>query len=314
MKQEEWEQELIKKYQQPLFGNITRYQHIERLGHLRVQGLLDGGVIIQNKIDGANLSVFWTERGLAIGSRTQLVSLGKNPDHGFKGAVEFILNNPNYEKLVQEYKWVLRGEWLVLHSLLYDKDKMKKYYVFDVQDENGKYIHPRIYIPILQKFNIDYIPVLTILNNPSVEEITTYATGPDEFGAQEKEGIVIKRYNFVNKFGETVWAKLVSADFKVKNKTMIRATKRDAPEIHFASKITEDVVLKTIHKLNTKMGQIDIKSMPMILGIVWYDLFTEELWDFVEKNKVAEFNFKLARQLAIDKIRTIALAYFNGVL
>jgi len=54
---------------------LTRYTHIERLGNEEVEGLLDGECVIQNKIDGTNLTVAWYDEpiGLVIASRNNVV-------------------------------------------------------------------------------------------------------------------------------------------------------------------------------------------------------------------------------------------------
>lgn len=301
----------------PLCADIPKYQHISRLTNDETEGLLDGDVIIQTKIDGANLSVAHTEeKGHIIASRNNAKSVGGKPENGFRGAVEYCLGHSGLMSLSKQY--ILRGEWLVRHSMNYPKEYMQHFYVFDVQRyEDHSYLHPDEYIPLLEKCDIKYIPVLARLTNPTMDELIKLAEGPDEFGAEQKEGIVIKRYDFVNKYGRVQFAKLVNESFKIKNKLAFRPKNADDITIKFASEVvSQHLVLKVIAKIKAENSNnnITIRQMPQILGLVWYDTFTEELWDFVKKNKVKEFNFYAAKKLVETATREIALAYFNGIL
>src|SRR6266480_2784444 len=76
---------------------IKTYTHIERMGHEDLEGILDGHVIVQDKMDGANLSVAVVSKRIVIGSRNQAIYISEidNPHEatGFNGAIEYILNH-----------------------------------------------------------------------------------------------------------------------------------------------------------------------------------------------------------------------------
>jgi len=317
MNNEEFQAKLNERGNYPLC-DIPKYQHVSRLTNDETAGLLAGNVIVQTKIDGANLSVAWTEeKGHIIASRNNVVSMNGEPIEGFRGAIQYCLEHIGLMTLSKVY--ILRGEWLVRHSMNYPKEYMQHFYVFDVQryDKDHSYVHPDEYIPLLEKCGIKYIPVLARLTNPSMEELAKLAEGPDEFGAEQKEGIVVKRYNWINKYGRIQWGKIVNETFQVKNKLAFRPKKTDDAAIKFASEtVSAQLVLKVIAKIKTEdpNNDITIKKMPHIIGLVWHDVFTEELWDFVKKNKVKEFNFFEAKKLVDTATREIALAYFNGIL
>jgi len=317
MNKEEWREKLEERGESVLIDGISKYQHVSRITNDETEGLLDGEVIVQNKIDGANFNVAWTsERGHIIASRNSAKSLGGEPKVGFRGAVEYCLNHPGI--MLISKRFILRGEWLVRHSLNYPKDSMHHFYVFDVQRyEDHSYLHPDAYIPLLEKYSIRYIPILARLTNPSIEELTKLVEGPDEFGAEQKEGIVIKRYDFVNKYERVQWGKIIHPSFEIKNKLVFKPKNADDITIKFASEtVTQHLVLKTIEKVKSEDpdGNINIKQMAQILGLVWYDVFHEDLWNFVRDQKVSDFNFHDARKLVYQATREIAVAYFNGTL
>ncbi len=294
---------------------VPRYQHIERLGNTEVEGILDGPVAIQTKIDGSNLTVAYDKAvGVIIASRNNVISVGGNPISGFNGAIEYILRNSEYYELAQEY--ILRGEWLVPHTIRYPKEVYHKFYIFDVQKyETFDYLTPEEYEPMLDRLGLPYIKS-KLVDRPTADDLIKLIPGPDEFGAEQKEGIVIKRYNFINRYGRVNWAKLVSKEFKEQSHLMMGSTKKDDPELRFAEKnIDQAFILKIIGKIKDENeGKIDIKKMSQILGIAWYDTFTEELWDFVKQNKITVFDFGKARKLIEQKTRQIALDYFNGLI
>lgn len=317
MNTEKFQAKLEEKRNHPLCEDIPKYQHISRLTDDETEGLLDGDVIVQTKIDGANLTIAHDSfKGHIIASRNNAKSVGGEPKNGFRGAVEYCLGHSGLMTLSKQY--ILRGEWLVRHSMNYPKECMQHFYVFDVQRYGDhSYLHPDEYIPLLIKYGIKYIPVLARLSNPTMDELAKLTEGPDEFGAEQKEGIVIKRFNFVNKYGRIQWGKIVHEGFQLKNKLAFRPRNADDITIKFASEtITEHLVLKIIAKIKAEdpNNDITIRKMPQILGLAWYDVFTEELWDFVKKNKVKEFSFYTAKKLVEAATREIALAYFNDIL
>jgi len=335
MNQDEWKEHLDAQRGKPLCELIPgiplfKYQHIERMDKPDVKGLLDGEVIVMNKLDGANLSV---AKGI-IASRKNVISRNGEPKAGFKGAVEYVLAHAGIQKLLDgrnfSRKWILRGEWAIRHSLTYDANTYGHLYVFDVQTWDGQYVHPDVYIPILEAHGIKYIRVLARLSHPKPDELTALSQGPDEFGAAQKEGIVVKRYDFVSQYGRTVWGKVVSADFRVKNKLAFHVSKKEDPELRLARVVTAQFVLKVIHKIeDAKYGKdfagssesdmnpgpehkAVIRDMPQILGRVWYDVIQEELWSFLKQERVDLFSFKKARKYVETAARETALAYFNG--
>lgn len=308
---------LAEKCTGSLYGGwLSKYMHIERLGHQECAGLLDGEVIIQNKMDGANLTIAHDpEKGVIIASRNQPVCVGGHPAQGFNGAIEYILDHPHLQSIAAQGH-VLRGEWAVRHSLNYNQSVYKHFYLFDVQDaETHRYMHYDRYMELIDGKEIKSIPVLARFTNPGLSDIEPLIHGPDDWGAAQKEGIVIKNYSFVNKFNNTVWAKMVSADFKEKNKLEFGATRYDPHELAYAAMLTQEDVLKVIHKLGDAAAEgPSIRHMGEVLGRVWHDHWQDRLWDFVKKEKVKAFNFGEAQRLVLQKTRELALAFYNGTL
>jgi ATP-dependent RNA circularization protein (DNA/RNA ligase family) len=226
------------------------------------------------------------------------------------------MNHSGIQTMATLKQFALRGEWLVQHSTVYDKEKYGHFYLFDVQwCTTGAYVHPDQWMQYAEEYDVRYIPILARLNRPTIEALLEYTKGPDEFGAKQKEGIVIKRFDFSNEYGRTTWGKLVSADFIEKMHAAMGATNDDPPEIRFVARIvTYGFIQKTMKTIEDTLGRkLVIQTMPRVLATVWKDAFTEELFDFVRKEGVSKFDFRLARRLTEQKTRDVALAYFNDV-
>ena len=338
------------------FGDVTKYQHVERLGSENVEGLLDGfPLVVQEKIDGCNLSVWLgDDGGLCIASRNHLLyglDGGATEDgKDFRGAVAYVTTHHGISDLLEAHPdWVLRGEWLVKHTVTYGADAWNEFYVFDVQTKNRVYVDVREYGPVLREYGVEMVPLMgTFLQPldsqggwairegewfelmgqrgvvPDCSDITSggadsllallvrLAGMPSMLGAPQAEGIVIKRYGYVNKFGRTQWGKVVNSDFAVASKARQCADK-DPPEIRFVARcITDALIEKTIGKIRDAVGSFESAHIGRLLETTWHDAFLEELYDFVQGEKVKAFDFHAARKLANEKIRGFALAHLGG--
>jgi len=304
-----------------LFGDwLPRYMHIERLGHADVEGLLDGEVIVQEKLDGANATVaIEPETGrLVIASRNSAVSVAGDPPNGFRGLVEYILGHHGLQMLAAVY--IVRGEWLVPHSVKdYAPDTYKLFYVFDCQRyDTLEYVHPDEWMKVAPlEFGCLSVPTVDRLLNPTAAQIAELSVGPSALGAPKREGVVAKRYGFVNRFGRTAWGKVVAADFLEKNKLHMGANKHDVPELRFvAETVTDAAVLKVIGKTSDLHGkQVDVRAMEEVLGRLWCELAHEELVDWWMKYKAIDaMSLRLLKKLVYQRGRETALAYFNGAI
>lgn len=183
---------------------FVKYQHVERLGTDETEGILDGIVYVFYKIDGTNGSVWRDKDGVvACGSRNRLLDL-HNDNAGFMNAtvadarfLRFLEEHPNLR---------LYGEWLVPHSLkTYNDDAWRKFYIFDVIDNEGNALHYDEYQPLLDRHGLDYIPPLCIMKNPTEEQVFKALEKCGQFlvkdGAGIGEGIVLKNYTYFNKYG-----------------------------------------------------------------------------------------------------------------
>jgi len=284
---------------------FKKYQHIERLGTDETDGLTLGACTIFPKIDGTNASVWWDD-GIQAGSRNRHLSVGQD-NAGFLAAM---LKDEAVKSFVENTGYRLFGEWLVPHSLkTYTEDAWRKFYVFDVMDWNDQYLSYDAYAPLLEKYGVEYIPPLYTATDPTDEQLYGMLEKNNyliQDGAGTGEGIVIKNYEFVNRFDRTVWGKIVTQEFKSKH-----VKEMGAPNMKGALTVERDIVdrfvtqalaEKTLEKIRTESGWTS-KMIPRLLQTVYYDLVREDAWNFVKANKNPTIDFKKLQSLTFAKVK-----------
>ena len=291
---------------------FKRYMHVERFGNDEVQGIELGGCYVFSKIDGTNGSV-WFDNGLQAGSRKRQLSIEED-NAGFYDWVKNGRHNLREFFIHTNDELRLFGEWLIPHSLrTYREDAWRKFYVFDVWDElKEKYVPYDEYKILLDDFGIDYIPPLCVMNNATYENLLVEIDN-NKFLIQEGagcgEGIVIKNYDYQNKFGQTIWAKIITNVFKEKHanemghtvKNMKQMTEQEICDDYVGKHLVDKVYAKIVNE----MEGWNSKYIPRLLQTVFYDLVNEEIWNIVKKMKNPTINFKTLNTLAILKIKEI---------
>ena len=193
----------------------------------------------------------------------------------------------------------------------YRDDAWRDFYIFDVM-EGDKYIPYDEYKPLLESFNLNYIPPLAIVNNPTYESLIKLLDKNKYLikdGNGSGEGIVIKNYEFVNKYGRTTWAKIVTNEFKEKHHKEMGAPKVESKTV-IEEKILDKYVTKSLIEkeyskiVNEKDGWRS-EYIPMLFGRVYHALVTEETWNFVKDFKRPKVDFKRLYNLTISKVKEV---------
>lgn len=282
---------------------FRKYEKIHRLGKEETDGILFGDIHVMEKIDGANLSIWVGEdMNIHIGSRTREIT------EGFNGAVDYVREHPGIKKLLLENPtYRLYGEWLVKHTISYKETSYKKFYLFDIRTENG-FMDPEIVVAIAKEYGIDHAHYHGKFRNPSYEEVEKLA-GQSILG-DKGEGVVIKNMDFVNKFGDLCYAKIVTEQFTEDNSVVFGGNNRNAFnywEIYVSNKyITLERVRKIMQKTQPLVDErLDMKHIPRICNSVYHDMLTEEIWE-IQKN-VPVINLKVLQRVCFKKAKAIYL-------
>lgn len=297
---------------------FIKYPHLERFGTDEVDGIELGNCYIFPKIDGTNASV-WIDKDQYIqaGSRNRKLALD-NDNAGFMNAMAEDLEVKRFLEANPDLR--LYGEWLVPHSLkTYRDSAWRNFYVFDVyHDLEEKFLSFDDYTSLMDDYDIEVIHPISIIKNPSYENLlremekNTYLI---DDGKGTGEGIVIKNYGYENKYGRATWAKMVTTTFKEKH------VKEMGPSILAGAKMIEEDIVdqfvtthlidKTYDKIRTEREGFNSRDIAELLGRVYHDLVSEEIWEIVKQNKNPTIHFRTLNTLTIRKIKELRSEIFS---
>lgn len=297
-------------------SNFERYMSLKRFGTDEVDGIEIGECYIFPKIDGTNASC-WTENGeVFAGSRNRLLNETSNGDNA--GFCKWVKSQENIKAFLNNYPHLrLFGEWLVPHSLKTYRDECwKRFYVFDVYNhETNKFMRFEEYSMLLDEFNIDYIPVLWKIKNPTIDKLLELLPKNQYLikdGCGSGEGLVIKNYNFENKYGRVTWAKLVTNEFREKHIKEMGATnietQKTVEELIVDKYFTESFIEKEYSKLLLQLKNEGLKwnskNIPELLGRLWSEFIKEESYNFIKHFKNPTIKFNVLQKLCTNKIKS----------
>jgi hypothetical protein len=239
-------------------------------------------------------------------------------DNDNQGFCKYIESENRFVEFFAKYPGLrLFGEWMVPHTLkTYVDEVWGRFWVFDVIDrKTKKFIPYEEYVPLLEEFSIDYIPVLGILDSPTVDDLYTLAE-TNKFmikeGAGIGEGIVVKNYDFVNRYGRVVWGKLVRETFQETRKELYPRMLTSIEDVIARELVTEGRVAKLLAKLE-ETGPLSSKRIPELLGRIWYEVVTEEMWNVLKAHHNPTINFNVLNRAVIAETKKNCPLLFGGV-
>lgn len=289
---------------------FRKYEKVHRLGKEETDGILEGPVHIQEKIDGANLQIWMEDGSIHVGSRNNDVT---DRHDGFNGAVVYAQNHEGIKHFLTNHPAArLYGEWLVKHTIQYKETAYGKFYLFDIFRPDGQFEDTKTVNKIALEYGIDtphYFGEMLITNLDDLKKIV----GTSMLG-DKGEGVVIKRPDFKNKFGEQVYAKMVTEAFMEDNAIAFGGNNKFSETYRELWAVNKYMnlprVQKIVNKLSSEFGRLDMSFIPKIMGLAYYDMFVEEMWEIAAKAS-APFNFKKFKDLANKKAKQVFIDILN---
>ena len=295
---------------------FRKYQHIEKFGTRDVKGIKQGVCYVFPKVDGTNASVWLGDDGkIHAGSRNRELTIEEDNFGFYKHILEqaniknFLFNNPELR---------LYGEWLVPHTLkTYRDDAWRTFYVFDVTKESGpdedrEYLPYPEYQPLLEKYNIEYLPPICKIEKPTKQNLINQIDKTGDYLIKDEadygEGIVIKNYDFENDYGHTKWAKMVTSRFKENH------SKSQINEMESSTTVEEKIVDEYVDEALVDKNLTRVKNnhdgwksefIPELFGRVYNDLVNECIWDAIKKFNKPTVDFGDLKGDMIYKIKRL---------
>lgn len=285
---------------------FKRYPKIHRLGKEETEGILEGEVHIEEKIDGANVSI-WIDNGeIQCGTRNNHIT------EGFNGFVDYVRNDKSFKALFAELPDVrLYGEWLVRHTIAYKETNYKQFYLFDITSR-----HPDGWDPEAQECFWEKSKVHTIaeyyglktpayhgsIMNPTEQQLQQWV-GHSTLG-DKGEGVVLKNHSFRDKFGNHNYAKIVTESFKEDNGITFGGNNKHSDTYWELYVVNKYMTLARIEKIMNKLQPIidkklDLEHIPRISNTAYHDMLTEEIWEIAGKVQALDFN--ILKRVAMKK-------------
>lgn len=310
---------------------FKKFMHIEKLGTSEVEGILDGTVDLFYKIDGTNGCIFLKDDGsLGFGSRKRELTEGSD-NQNFRCN---ILNDTQLVNKLLQYlnkypNRIIYGEWLVPVTIKrYKKDAWNKFYIFDIMEfdssvddsnilddeytrKHERYISYDEYSQELDELGLLFVQKIATLENPTPEQINSLLELTGNFLISEGlgEGIVIKNYNYKNRYGRTTWAKVLTEDFKNSKQHLRSANKVEKVEYPVEHKIIQMLTVEHIYKEYSKLqelkGEWSSKYIPELLNRVFME-FWKDNWEIIlNKHRMPTINFRILKTLSDKQVKTV---------
>jgi len=294
------------------------YLHVERLGSDETDGILCGTVEVTPKMDGTNGCV-WYDGKFHAGSRTREVSLSKdNADFCYWFNDEDSPHASMLREICREHpNWIIYGEWMGYTKFVgnikdYNTVAKMRFFVFDVFDTTiGQYLPRKEWIKEAPSLEVFSVPVLAILENPTVENILNVAN-QNRFMLDHAnhlgEGVVLRNDNFINKYGRQARAKLVLDEYK-QNKSQKQNVLADGQvEQNIVSTYVTDAELtkaveKTAEFFNEDFDKTKNKMVGFYLNLVLKDCVWDECANWVKRFKPQNINIALLKNLTQIRAR-----------
>lgn len=193
---------------------MNNYPKIYNLGNKNIEELFDGEVIIEEKLDGSQLSIEKDSSGnLIVKSKECILNL-ETAQKPFNLAVEtgreiLHLLIPNY---IYRFEFISKPR----HNALTYGSVPKKYLVgFDIEREDGTFLEYEVKKAVFDILGIETTPLLYQGKVDKLEIIENMVKGTISFlGAANIEGVVIKNYSKVVDGKPIMVGKFVSDEFK----------------------------------------------------------------------------------------------------
>lgn len=193
---------------------MRSYCSIYNLGHAAVADLLKGPVIVEEKVDGSQISFGVLDGELRMRSKGADINIVA-PEGMFLKGVETV-------KGLQERLqpgWVYRGEFLAKpkhNALAYDRYPNGHIMLWDVEVSEATYLSPEHKAAESARFGLECVPTLYRGVVDSADKLRGLLETPSVLGGQKIEGMVIKpeKYDVFGRDKKVLMAKFVSEAFK----------------------------------------------------------------------------------------------------
>lgn len=234
------------------------YPKVFAIGHPQLDGIFDGPVLIEEKIDGSQIGFGVIDGQIRVRSRGREFPIDA-PESMFKSACQTVQRLAGEGKLKDG--WVYRGEVLCKpkhNTLAYDRAPVGNIILFDVEIDAHRYLPVEEKWAVAHELGLEVVPQhgVALLTDPTV--LVELTDGMSCLGGCKPEGVVVKRYDRFTRDGHVMMGKYVREDFKESHKVEWRKgnpTQGDVLALLIQSYATEARWQKAVQHL-AEAGQL----------------------------------------------------------
>ena len=212
---------------------LHSYPNVYQLGHKLVSNVLNGYVLVQEKIDGSQISFGIDNLGdLRIRSKNKEIDI-EHPDDMFRLAVEWIVKNRSN----LQAGWTYRGEYLQKpkhNTLAYSRVPRNNIILFDICDGLESYLPYSRVKNVANYIGLEVVPLFAkgVFTEADILELKDeWLSRESILGGTKVEGVVIKNYNVFTAEKKVAMAKLVRDDFREQNATNWKDKKQTSKDV-----------------------------------------------------------------------------------
>jgi hypothetical protein len=277
------------------------YPKVWQLGHPNIKELFDDEVIIQEKVDGSQVSFGRFDGELKIRSKNKEIDLTGSIEKMFSKAVEVI------KTLDLKDGWTYRGEYLQKskhNTLAYERIPKNNIIIFDINTDTENYMKYDDVLIEADRIGLETVPCFSISKIDSIDKVKGLLECNSILGGTKIEGIVFKNYKKFGRDKKVLMGKYVSEAFK---EIHGKEWKRNNPG---TGDIISDIgkELKTDARYEKAIQHLkesgNLTNTPKDIG-----LLIKEIREDI-KNEASEYIKDKLYKYAIDKILRISTGGF----
>ena len=277
-------------------AQLSSYSKVWALSHMQAQGLFEGPVVVQEKVDGSQFSFGNLGGELHCRSKGQQIGYGGNQEGMFKKAVRTA--DLVFQTGTIPEGMIIRGEALDKphhNTLAYGRVPIGNVVLWDISEKDGSemYLEPSRVAELANKWSLEVSP--TFFEGPlSMSEALRlyqedWSRRPSFLGGAI-EGVVIKNYKRCDGFGKMLAAKIVADDFKEQNAANWDAQKQGNIIDRIIGAFNKEAIWEKAiqHARDDGLLVGEAKDIGYLIGAVKKD-FGMEHHDFIQKRLMKEF-------------------------
>ena len=229
-------------------NHIRSYPSIYALGHKAIEGIFDGPVLVEEKVDGSQFSMGIIDGELCCRSKNKDLILDA-PEKMFLRAIE------TARALDLHPDWVYRCEFLAKpkhNTLVYGRVPAQHLIVYDIQVGLEDYMGYEDKRREAERLGLECVPLLHYGVVADMAQLNEFLSRESVLGGTTIEGVVVKNYALMTAEKKAAMGKYVSERFKEANKIgwkVANPRTGDVIDNIIAAYKTEARWLKAVHHL-----------------------------------------------------------------